>query len=148
MLTPLPHRSPSALVFPPFFSTLSKRYATQGRFTALPGNGHFRSALRFDHLVDVGFEQVICHAKAAVGIELLLREEKAIRAIKVAGRPGRLAQHMKRGGGIPGPCGRCARHGCRCGVCWYQRDDLGWLHIVRSLAPFPCYEQKTQDLRL
>src|SRR5436305_13438251 len=59
-----------------------KSRASSGSVHRPATNGHFRSALRFDHLVDVGFEQVICHTKAAVGIELLLRQEKAIRAIK------------------------------------------------------------------
>jgi len=34
---------------------------------------------------DIGFKSLITHAKAAVGVELLLREEKAIRTIQVAG---------------------------------------------------------------
>ena len=59
-------------------------------FTAMTGNGDFRDALRFNHLTDIGFEQIITHAKAAVGVKLLLGEEKAIGAVEVAGGARRL----------------------------------------------------------
>ena len=40
---------------------------------------------RFDELADRGFKQIIAHAKAAVRIEFLFREEKAIGTIEVEG---------------------------------------------------------------
>src|SRR6266516_2672539 len=45
---------------------LEKVESHQGGFAALPGNGHFRGALRLDQLADIGFEQIISHAKTAV----------------------------------------------------------------------------------
>ena len=69
----------------------------QGRFATLPGNRHFWGTLRFKRLADVGFEGLIAHTKAAVGVELLLRQEKAIGAIEVAGGARRFGQDMKGG---------------------------------------------------
>ncbi len=81
---------------------LEKVQSHQGGFTALPGDSDFGDTLRFDHLADVGFERLVAHAKAAVGVELLLGEEKAVGAIQVAGCAGWFAQNMKVGGAFFG----------------------------------------------
>lgn len=85
----------------------------QGGFATLPGNRDLGRTLRFEQLADIGLEGLIAHAKAAVGVEFLLGEEKAIGAIQVASGARRFAQDVKRRGGVPGPTLWKARHGLR-----------------------------------
>jgi len=68
--------------------------AHEGWFSALPGNGYRVAAMGRDELGDVSFQNLIAHAKATSGIELVLFEIKTIRAIQVAGRSGRFDQNV------------------------------------------------------
>src|SRR6266516_2241538 len=97
--------------------SLEKVQSHQGGFAALPGNGHFRGALRLDQLADIGFEQIITHAKAAVRVEFLLGKEKAVRAIEVACCARGFAQDMERGWCVLRPRSRKVWHGFRYCVC-------------------------------
>jgi hypothetical protein len=49
-------------------------------------------------LTDVILQHVIAHAEAAIGIELLLRQEEAVLAVKIADRTRRFGKNVKSGG--------------------------------------------------
>ena len=71
--------------------------AHQRRLAALPGDRHLRhGCMCLDQLSDVRLEQLIRHPEARAGVEHLLREEEAVRAVEVADRPRRLCEQVER----------------------------------------------------
>ena len=74
--------------------------AHQGGFAALPGHRHLIGAMGLDELPDILFQHLISHAKMTAGVEPLFVQKKAIRAVQVANRPGRLGQYVNAGGQV------------------------------------------------
>ncbi len=89
--------------------------AHERRLTALPGDADVGRPMRLDELPNVGLEQLVGHPEAAARVEHLLGQEEAVRAVEVAGRPGRLGQQVERrrptgqAGGGNGGLGRLHR---------------------------------------
>jgi hypothetical protein len=50
-----------------------------------------------DELTDIGFQDLVAHAKATAGIEAFLVQEKATGALQIALRPGGLGQDVNSG---------------------------------------------------
>jgi hypothetical protein len=87
------HARPLVLVLE-FYGTPVEVEAHQGWFSTLPGHRYLVGPVGLDELPDIMFQHYVSHAKVAAGIELFFIEEKAIRAIQVAGRAGGLGQYM------------------------------------------------------
>jgi hypothetical protein len=67
----------------------------QRRLATLPGDGDLGRVLRFDGLLDVRLHHFVRHPERAVWIELLLRQEEAVGAVKVADGAGGLCHHVE-----------------------------------------------------
>ena len=72
--------------------------AEQGRFTALPGEGHRLAGIGENEVADIGLEQRGGHVRLAVFaiIELVLPHIIAVRAVEVAHRADRLGHDVER----------------------------------------------------
>ncbi len=71
--------------------------AHQRGLAPLPGDHHLGNArVGLDQLADVRLEQVVGHAEARPGVEHLLREEEAVRAVEVADGAGGLGKQVER----------------------------------------------------
>ena len=84
-----------AVFFDEFDGALEEFELHQRRLAALPGDRHFGRAMRLEQLADVALERRLRHPVLVVGVERLLRQEEAIGAVDVAGRPARLGEQMK-----------------------------------------------------
>ena len=82
----------------------------QRRLTTLPGYVDLRDLVCLQQLFDVQLQQIVSHAKAAAGIEHLLRQEEAVAAIQVANRAGGLGEQMKSGRGVWRQCQQVGGH--------------------------------------
>jgi len=63
----------------------------------LPGDGDLRDLLGFDVLADISLQKLVGHPEAALWIEVLLREEKAVFAAEVADGPRGLGHEVEAG---------------------------------------------------
>ena len=68
------------------------------RLAALPGDRDLGVAVRLEQLPDVRLQQPVVHPERAAGVELLLGQEEAVRAVEVADRAGGLPEHVERRG--------------------------------------------------
>ena len=70
--------------------------AHQCGFAALKRDRDFASAVCLDELGQIGRDEIIRHSKAVAGIQLFLRQEEAVGAIKIADCTSRFCEHVER----------------------------------------------------
>ena len=124
---------------------LKKLQAHQGRLAALPGDGDFRSLVTFEQLLEVSLQQLIRHAKAAAGIEHLLRKEEAVLAVEIADRARRLGKNMKRRRRVLRQC-QPARTARRRIIEFRHCDDL-WFDTAVSALPIKQKQTEKTEFR-
>ena len=72
-----------------------KSQAHERGLATLPGDGHPLRAMRLEQLAHVLVQDAVVHAEGAAGVEGLLGEEEAVRAVEVADGAARLDEDVE-----------------------------------------------------